>query len=516
MTTTVLDARTSLRDDQRGAVMLTGLFMAFFLVGALWFVIGIGDAVIFRDRMQEAADHAVFSSAATHAKGMNFISACNIIMLLMVAVHIVFGIIQDVTILTCLAAGIGCISCALACPKIPGAISNFHNWSRRVKTGLTWMAKVEKVIAIGTPWAGTARGYSVGSEYGNQGRVGSVNVVPMSASNIPGLAGVGLPVQAKPFSFLCEKAGWELANVLLGWIPYAGKFAALVGGNAFGAFFKFRYCNSVGNNNDPTLQATKNRLNDAQEELQTGRRQTEASNASAGEGEQLEIPGLGSAGNPNASIDTTTTGQSGAGWSPYFDPGFDKGWGDPGPLVVDSNAGNGKVAMQVWSIAMNPKYRETNERPISTAANVKDRNWATDSDQGSTAFGYFAQAEFYYDCEQKWSEDDCNGTNSWDASFGIRWRARLRKLELPNLFQILSRFALNPASKFIKNAVGDLIKDSPLGKALGGSTGGAVAIDTLAATLDTLVVTPLLGKIKGGINDFGSSLLPTGLSDSYH
>ena len=66
--------RVSLLEDQRGAVMLTGLFMACFLIGALWFVIGIGDAIVFRDKMQEAADSGAFSSAALHAKGMNFIS----------------------------------------------------------------------------------------------------------------------------------------------------------------------------------------------------------------------------------------------------------------------------------------------------------------------------------------------------------------------------------------------------------------------------------------------------------
>src|SRR5512146_1416430 len=128
MTTTV-EEPLSLREDTRGAVMLTGVFMAFVLVGALWYVIGVGDAIIFRDRMQEAADHAVFSSAALHAKGMNFISAINIVMLILVIIHIIFGLIQDATILVCLAAGIGCLSCIAACPRIPGAIENFHSVS---------------------------------------------------------------------------------------------------------------------------------------------------------------------------------------------------------------------------------------------------------------------------------------------------------------------------------------------------------------------------------------------------
>jgi ferredoxin len=37
-----------LAHDNKGAVMMTGLFMSFFLVGSLWFVMGVGDAAIFR------------------------------------------------------------------------------------------------------------------------------------------------------------------------------------------------------------------------------------------------------------------------------------------------------------------------------------------------------------------------------------------------------------------------------------------------------------------------------------
>ena len=67
-----------LHKDQRGAIMLMGLCMSCFLIGGLWFLIGIGDTIVFRDNMQEATDHAAFTSAVLHAKGMNFISACNL------------------------------------------------------------------------------------------------------------------------------------------------------------------------------------------------------------------------------------------------------------------------------------------------------------------------------------------------------------------------------------------------------------------------------------------------------
>ena len=92
--------------DQSGAVMMTGLGMACFLIGALWFIIGVGDAIVFRDTMQETADHAAFTSAVLHAKGMNFISACNLIMLALFAIHIIMGIIHDILLAICIAGAV--------------------------------------------------------------------------------------------------------------------------------------------------------------------------------------------------------------------------------------------------------------------------------------------------------------------------------------------------------------------------------------------------------------------------
>jgi hypothetical protein len=48
-------ART-LGEDQQGAIMVLGIFMCSCIVGVLWYVAGIGDAIVYRERMQEAAD----------------------------------------------------------------------------------------------------------------------------------------------------------------------------------------------------------------------------------------------------------------------------------------------------------------------------------------------------------------------------------------------------------------------------------------------------------------------------
>jgi len=408
----------SFRDDTKGAVMLTGLFMSFVLVGALWYVIGVGDAIIFRDRMQEAADHAVFSSAAVHAKGMNFISVINLIMLILVAVHIVFGLIQDATIAVCLAAGIGCLWCLAACPRIPGAIENFHNVADKVKKGLTILASIETGIAIGTPWIGTAKGYGIGSDYkqgsGNAYLAGGgVNVLAIGPSNIFVNGGkgimvskaipVGLPVTGEKYSFLCFLIGKKAISVLkmipgLGSISYFDKAMDILGSFA-GTALKFRYCNDLGSG-DSQFESTKKQLGKAQDELASGKRADEvadqkakdqaAADKAAGKGDgsyQPVLPGLNGDQSAANKVDISTNGgkrddtKDVNGWSPWFDPGFDKGWGDSGVLVTLDSASNGAQPSRIWAVAMNPKMMDTSEHKVSIGANTKAKAWRGDSEQ---------------------------------------------------------------------------------------------------------------------------------------
>ena len=80
--------------DTRGAVMLTSLFAACFLIGGIWFIIGTTDAIVHRQRMQEAADAVAFSAAATQARGMNFLSAMNLILVALAAIYVIYRATQ--------------------------------------------------------------------------------------------------------------------------------------------------------------------------------------------------------------------------------------------------------------------------------------------------------------------------------------------------------------------------------------------------------------------------------------
>ena len=57
------DERKSLKRDNNGAIMVLGIFMACAMIGLTWEFIGLGDAMIWRDRSQEAADAAATARA---------------------------------------------------------------------------------------------------------------------------------------------------------------------------------------------------------------------------------------------------------------------------------------------------------------------------------------------------------------------------------------------------------------------------------------------------------------------
>lgn len=63
--------------DDAGAIMTVGAFMAIFLVGILYVLAGVGESIVYQERLQDAADAAAFTAAGTHARGMNTIANTN-------------------------------------------------------------------------------------------------------------------------------------------------------------------------------------------------------------------------------------------------------------------------------------------------------------------------------------------------------------------------------------------------------------------------------------------------------
>jgi hypothetical protein len=69
---------TSLRRDERGAVLLVGVFAAVMLFGAAYFVLGVGDSIQHRETMQDSADTGAYTVAVLNARAMNLVVLLNL------------------------------------------------------------------------------------------------------------------------------------------------------------------------------------------------------------------------------------------------------------------------------------------------------------------------------------------------------------------------------------------------------------------------------------------------------
>ena len=400
-----------LKNDQRGAIMLTGLFMACFLIGALWFLIGIGDTIVFRDRMQEAADHGAFTASALQAKGMNFISLCNLILLVGVTIHIILGIVHDIALAICIVSyGTGC--------GFWGAMRQIYTgYFRVLKPAAEAIHVAEIAASTAYPVLGTIEGMQVGKKYNSAGT--SVTVVPLSRSLIPaerGKAGL-LPVEAQPFGYLCakivNKGFTALFNQAIG-ISNHG-----VGGTVLdivkviiGGVVELRYC---GGSFSAASGSFKKKANEGNEQVDAENEQIEKDNSKNGTNK--------------STIGKTDTSSSGGS----LDPGFDSFWGKDGPLTVITQAKNGNAYFQTYSMNINPKYDDDSESRVGIARGTKDG--LSKYTKRESTVGYFAQSEFYFDCKERWLDIDCNYEDN--ATFAIKWRARLRKFDIPKAAALL-------------------------------------------------------------------------------
>lgn len=126
----VIGARDVTRDDQ-GAILLLAVFMGVFMAGILFYAVGIGETLLYREGMQDAADATVLAAATTHARGMNLIVLINQIMAALLGILVLFRLIEMLATLAigaCLAlAFITGGSSAAAIPPLEAVRSGAHD-----------------------------------------------------------------------------------------------------------------------------------------------------------------------------------------------------------------------------------------------------------------------------------------------------------------------------------------------------------------------------------------------------
>jgi hypothetical protein len=271
----------NLAQDTRGAILIVGIVFGVLLVGALWHVAGIGDAIAWRERAQDAADAGAFENAVWNARGMNVIVAINIVMSLVLGVLVIWRTILILVTVALVVAAILCIvtlgtGCgfAAAVARVEGfMLRNDDKVATNVVRILSAMNAAQVAVASATPVVGfgagslntqkaydvsdsltasasllpsiNPKGYETLTRCFKGAKAGKMPPKKPDPTSFQGKAfdfyqtylsnprmgiGFSLPVQVESYSVLCQKAGESVLNNLAGVLERMGVPAGAVEG----------------------------------------------------------------------------------------------------------------------------------------------------------------------------------------------------------------------------------------------------------------------------------------------
>jgi hypothetical protein len=272
--------------DERGVMMVIGAVAGAFLIGAVWFIWGVGQAAVFRETMQSAADATAYQMSVYDARGMNIIAMINLIMSVVLTVYVIIRLLQAifvaVNIISCIFGAIFNPICDATTVAEPEVTELVETAARITSTILTALSVTESGISIVWPFFAAGTSGSVSNDYaptvaGSAG-VGTSNVPLQAATDLAGqvasssinLDGEGkavsmgnikkafsaengvfcnydgkflLPTESDDYANLCARAG---ANVAYAFGGLANLFAGDFIGGALSSFFNQTVAPIVG------------------------------------------------------------------------------------------------------------------------------------------------------------------------------------------------------------------------------------------------------------------------------
>lgn len=412
-----------IRGDERGMILLVAIPMVTLLVGCLWYVVSVGDAILYRERLQDAADAAAYESAVLHARGMNALAMLNVLMALLTSV---IAAIRATELL-------GLAALALspeAGPVLDAAHQVDLQTSARIGQAIAIVNQIEKGVAAATPvLAAVTAAVDTTRLHGSS--EGARDVLSVSYALLPGQVDAALAPDARH--------GWRLAPRRQRVPAPAPRLGALLSRDA-------------GSGTMPSLPVEED-LHAAQcgRAARFGARNVgtlasavvrreplvRAVHAFAGDSPAGSLPSaldslLCDDGTEALSAPTRACRVAGGGkgdaqceaWLHAHGEGRDGiAPASQRPARVWSEAENGNVMLQVWSLAAGDPLRSQrlNERMLRMVAPGRAPRLTTDA----TAY---AQAEYYFACDaQRRTWRDCADGALWS----LGWTARMRRLWWP-------------------------------------------------------------------------------------
>jgi hypothetical protein len=208
-------------------MMLMSLFMALFMVGTLYYILGVGDAVLYRRIMQDGADAGAYAASILGAKGMNLHVLLNVVMavtagvllvvravevLLEIVLAVLYGLTVSIVFAPKAAALIAVFAPAeSAVEKVGDAVEQF------VRVAHDALDVAHHAVQRGYPLLAQARAVdAMVFQEAYDPPVAAGFVVPAVGPRLPS-GGRGLPVEKDDVGVLCDRAadglGKRLSNV---------------------------------------------------------------------------------------------------------------------------------------------------------------------------------------------------------------------------------------------------------------------------------------------------------------
>lgn len=436
-----------LASDRRGMILVIAIPMGAVLVGMLWYLATVGDAVLYRERLQDAADATAFENAVLHARGMNAIAMMNMLMAMLLSVVVALRAAEIV-----LAAGL--VFFGVTAPALEAVVSMDLRVSPRIGKAIGLMNKLEKGIAAATPVMSAVLSSGGNTSFYRQHEAASATlsfsyalfpselddrsrVNPRDRSQLllggggeggermgATLTGSGasrampsLPVEDGSYDDLCKEAMTFGLRQIIGignrmGVPssimspldkFLGVFGDLLVGSHVTSVFCLTgpgaveaamasACDDSDLPDDAPADDDKNATATSGKHGSDSRRTKESARAEVDEcGRQAKRTGSGGS-----------------------HDGVEK------PAQMWGRAQNGNVIMQTWALATNgaPRYQDSDERGMAMAS-PQNRPDLQVNRMAS------AQAEYYFACHGRWSS--CRE----DATWALGWTARMRRFWWP-------------------------------------------------------------------------------------
>ena len=421
----------SLLLDDRGAILVPAVVMGALLVGALFYVAAIGDAIMYRTQLQDAADATAFKAAVWHARGMNAIVVLNVIMSVALGVFALLRIVEVVLLICSLIPFVN----AVAFPAFRTLAMNVEpKFFKFIDTALKITSSLEGGVSAAVPWVafGDAKGTPTAADSIWPFAFSLVPPLPTPRlrgrnpdsgprPRLPSIGPAALPVEQDEFGTLCSKAFMIVPNQvkeLTKSIPVIGDdlYAAEetifndVARKVFGAGDGI-FCQPV----QGMLAKLLDLLADKACGFIDGQTQAKEDNVARAAEERGEQPaGRGdqrSRGGGCRDLIFNTL---------KLDEIADKSTVEVSSAKVWFPAANGSPLTHIWTWAeATPRMWTSDRHRIGIAARGKQ------PDAGEIK-GSVAEAEFYFDCAAGW-EHACE----WDAMWAPAWTARMRRYRSP-------------------------------------------------------------------------------------